>query len=49
MVSIPESQREGRDMCLGAGTGRVEKRMLHWAGQMSLGYTIASGSIRFTG
>ena len=31
-----------------AGNGRVDKMMSLWAGQMSFGYTITSGSIRFT-
>ena len=31
-----------------AGSGRVEMGILLWAGEMSLGYTITSGSIGFT-
>ena len=47
-ISIPESHREGRMGDWESRTGRVESRMLLWAGQMSFGYTTTSGSILLT-
>ena len=49
LVELCAKQRRARMESMpspGAGSGGVEKRMRHWAGQMSLGYTITSRSIR---